>query len=104
MPYSGYFAPLRPTALQCLFRPNALYLSKSKMITRFRAEQVGSLLRPPELLAARSEHAAGQIPLDELRRREDQAILAALKKQRSIGLERPFGRRDAPFLLAHRHG
>jgi hypothetical protein len=38
------------------------------MITRFRAEQVGSLLRPPELLAARSAFAAGQISLDELRR------------------------------------
>src|ERR1700679_3834447 len=57
------------------------------MTTRFRAEQVGSLLRPPELLAARAAHAAGQIPLDELRRVEDQAILAALEKQRSIGLD-----------------
>lgn len=57
------------------------------MNTRFRAEHVGSLLRPPELLAARSAHAAGQIPLEELRRQEDQAILAALEKQRSIGLD-----------------
>jgi 5-methyltetrahydropteroyltriglutamate--homocysteine methyltransferase len=55
--------------------------------TRFRAEHVGSLLRPPELLAARSAHAAGEIPLDELRQKEDQAILAALAKQRSIGLD-----------------
>lgn len=57
------------------------------MTTRLRAEQVGSLLRPPELLAARSAYAAGQIPLEELRRREDQAILAALEKQRAIGLD-----------------
>src|SRR5271170_4391948 len=57
------------------------------MTTRYRAEQVGSLLRPPELLAARSAHAAGKIPLDELRRLEDQAILAALDKQRAIGLD-----------------
>ncbi len=57
------------------------------MNTRFRAEHVGSLLRPPELLAARSAHAAGQMPLDELRRKEDQAIFAALEKQRAIGLD-----------------
>jgi methionine synthase II (cobalamin-independent) len=57
------------------------------MTTRFRAEQVGSLLRPPELLEARSAYAAGQIPLEELRATEDQAILAALAKQRAIGLD-----------------
>jgi 5-methyltetrahydropteroyltriglutamate--homocysteine methyltransferase len=57
------------------------------MTTRYRAEQVGSLLRPPELLAARSAHAAGKISLDELRRQEDQAILAALDKQRAIGVD-----------------
>src|ERR1700735_1295387 len=56
------------------------------MPPRFRAEQVGSLLRPPELLQARSQHAAGQISLQELRLAEDQAILSALAKQRSIGL------------------
>ena len=57
------------------------------MTTRFRAEQVGSLLRPPELLQARSAQAAGEIPLDELRRLEDRAILAALDKQKAIGLD-----------------
>jgi len=57
------------------------------LTNRFRAEQVGSLLRPPELLAARSAHAAGQIPLDELRLREDRAISAALQKQRAIGID-----------------
>jgi 5-methyltetrahydropteroyltriglutamate--homocysteine methyltransferase len=57
------------------------------MPTRFRAEQVGSLLRPPQLLEARSAHAAGRIPLEELRIQEDQAILAALAKQRAIGLD-----------------
>lgn len=57
------------------------------MTTRFRAEQVGSLLRPPELLQARAAFASGQIPIEELRLREDRAILAALAKQRSIGLD-----------------
>src|SRR5580693_1731170 len=60
---------------------------ESTMTNRFRAEQVGSLLRPPELLAARSARAAGQISLEDLRAQEDQAILAALEKQRSIGLD-----------------
>src|SRR5580704_18641985 len=60
---------------------------ESTMTNRFRAEQVGSLLRPPQLLAARAAHAAGQISLEELRGVEDQAILAALEKQRSIGLD-----------------
>jgi 5-methyltetrahydropteroyltriglutamate--homocysteine methyltransferase len=49
----------------------------------YRAEQVGSLLRPAELLEAR----ARRIPLDELRAAEDRAIAAALAKQRSIGLD-----------------
>jgi 5-methyltetrahydropteroyltriglutamate--homocysteine methyltransferase len=57
------------------------------MTTRFHAEQLGSLLRPPELLEARARHANGKTPLEELRQLEDQAILAALAKQRSIGLD-----------------
>jgi len=56
------------------------------MATRFRAEQVGSLLRPPQLLEARAAHSAGRLPLEQLRIKEDQAILAALAKQRAIGL------------------
>ena len=57
------------------------------MTTRFRAEQVGSLLRPPDLLEARSAWAAGRIPIEDLRAQEDRAILAALDKQRAIGLD-----------------
>jgi methionine synthase II (cobalamin-independent) len=40
----------------------------------FRADRVGSLLRPPQLLAARADHAAGRIPPAKLRRIEDEAI------------------------------
>ncbi len=57
------------------------------MTNRFRAEQVGSLLRPPELLEARAAHAEGRLPLDQLRGVEDRAILAALEKQRAIGID-----------------
>jgi len=53
----------------------------------FRAEHVGSLLRPPELLQARAAHAAGSLPLDQLRAAEDRAILEALKRQIELGLD-----------------
>ncbi len=52
----------------------------------FRADHVGSLLRPPELLAAREGRAAGRIGVAELRAVEDEAILQAVKLQRDVGL------------------
>ena len=53
----------------------------------FRADHVGSLLRPPELLRARSEHEAGGISAEELRRVEDAAIRDAVRMQQEIGLQ-----------------
>jgi 5-methyltetrahydropteroyltriglutamate--homocysteine methyltransferase len=50
----------------------------------FRADHVGSLLRPQTLLAARADPSLGR---DELTRLEDEAILAALDRQRAAGLE-----------------
>ena len=50
----------------------------------FRADHVGSLLRPPELRAARERHAAGEI--DALRAAEDAAIAAAVAMQEDVGL------------------
>jgi 5-methyltetrahydropteroyltriglutamate--homocysteine methyltransferase len=52
----------------------------------FRADHVGSLLRPPELLRAREEHAAGRLDDARLRAAEDEAIRAAVQMQRDIGL------------------
>jgi 5-methyltetrahydropteroyltriglutamate--homocysteine methyltransferase len=52
-----------------------------------RAEQVGSLLRPPELLAARAAYADGRVDLAELRSREDAAIRQAVARQREIGID-----------------
>jgi len=57
------------------------------MSIRFRAEQVGSLLRPPELLRTRAAHAEGRLKLEELRAEEDRAIRQALEKQRQLGLD-----------------
>ncbi len=53
----------------------------------YRADQVGSLLRPPALLAARNQAARGTLSKEALREQEDAAILQALERQRQVGLE-----------------
>jgi 5-methyltetrahydropteroyltriglutamate--homocysteine methyltransferase len=53
----------------------------------YRAEHVGSLLRPPEVLQARAAHASGALSLEQLRAAEDGAILAVLEKQRELGID-----------------
>jgi 5-methyltetrahydropteroyltriglutamate--homocysteine methyltransferase len=53
----------------------------------FRADHVGSLLRPPELRKARDDFAAGKITAGELRAVEDQAIRDAVALQREAGLK-----------------
>jgi 5-methyltetrahydropteroyltriglutamate--homocysteine methyltransferase len=52
----------------------------------FRADHVGSLLRPPELLEARQRFADGAIDEDELRAVEDAAIRDVVALQRDVGL------------------
>jgi 5-methyltetrahydropteroyltriglutamate--homocysteine methyltransferase len=52
----------------------------------FRADHVGSLLRPPALREARAAHAAGKLSAAELRAVEDRHIREAIGKQESIGL------------------
>jgi 5-methyltetrahydropteroyltriglutamate--homocysteine methyltransferase len=53
----------------------------------FRADHVGSLLRPPALLEARTRHEAGKIGDDELRALEDKAIAAAVSMQEESGID-----------------
>jgi 5-methyltetrahydropteroyltriglutamate--homocysteine methyltransferase len=53
----------------------------------YHAEQVGSLLRPKELLQARAEYAAGKLSAEELRAAEDLAILDAFEQQRLAGVD-----------------
>jgi 5-methyltetrahydropteroyltriglutamate--homocysteine methyltransferase len=55
--------------------------------TTFRAEHVGSLLRPPEVLRARREHEEGRIGLEQLREVEDRAALANIELQREAGMQ-----------------
>ena len=52
----------------------------------FRADHVGSLLRPPRLMQARADHAEGTISAAELRAVEDECIREAVAMQRDVGL------------------
>src|SRR3954470_12314717 len=52
----------------------------------YRADHVGSLLRPPQLLKAREDFKTGAIDADELRGIEDEAIRDVVAKQERVGL------------------
>jgi 5-methyltetrahydropteroyltriglutamate--homocysteine methyltransferase len=53
----------------------------------FRAEHIGSLLRPPSLLELRDRFSRGEVDRDTLARAENEAIEAALKLQERVGLK-----------------
>jgi 5-methyltetrahydropteroyltriglutamate--homocysteine methyltransferase len=53
----------------------------------FRADQVGSLLRPAALKAAREQRAKGEISAAQLTEIENREIERVIKKQEDIGLE-----------------
>ena len=55
-------------------------------IAPFRANHVGSLLRPPELIAARSKREKGEINAAQLREVEDRSIRDAVKMQEDVGI------------------
>lgn len=61
--------------------------AKQSLRPPFRADHVGSLLRPPQLHAARAARKAGEIDASELRRVEDQAIRDAVKLQEDLGFQ-----------------
>ena len=52
----------------------------------YRADHVGSFLRPPELIDARLDRAEGKLTDEEVRAIEDRAILGILEVQRKAGL------------------
>src|SRR3954465_7519516 len=52
----------------------------------FRADHVGSLLRPQRLLEARAAHQDGKLDDEELRAVEDDAIREVVKLQEDVGL------------------
>jgi methionine synthase II (cobalamin-independent) len=53
----------------------------------FRADHVGSLLRPPELKQARAQRERGEISANQLKEAEDCAIEDVIQKQAAIGLK-----------------
>jgi 5-methyltetrahydropteroyltriglutamate--homocysteine methyltransferase len=53
----------------------------------YRADHVGSFLRPPALLEARREQAEGRLSEADLRVAEDRAVLSVLDLQRQAGLD-----------------
>ncbi|MCB0091702.1 MAG: hypothetical protein KDE54_27620, partial [Caldilineaceae bacterium] len=72
----------------------------SKVNPPFRADQVGSLMRPRAVLQARQDAAIGKITAAELRHIEDEHIAAAVKKQEAVGLQ---GITDGEFRRAFFH-
>ena len=59
----------------------------AEKLAPFRADHVGSLLRPPELLRAREQHQSGELSAAALREVEDRSIRAAAKLQEDIGFQ-----------------
>jgi len=59
----------------------------SKINPPFRADHVGSLLRPAALLNARQRCHKNEISREELREVEDQHIAEVIKKQEAVGLQ-----------------
>ena len=53
----------------------------------FRADHVGSFLRPKYLLDAREQNARGEITAEQLRAVEDRAITEIVKFQQDVGLQ-----------------
>ena len=66
----------------------------------FRADHVGSFLRPKELLDARDQFAIGRISKADLRKAEDAAIRDIVKWQEGLGLE---GITDGEFRRTYFH-
>src|ERR1700752_2435622 len=54
---------------------------------QFRADHVGSLLRPAPLKAAREKRAKGEIGAAELKAVEDREVERVIKKQEEVGLQ-----------------
>jgi len=57
------------------------------MATSYRADNVGSFLRPARVLEARAAYNEGQMERERLREIEDSAILEVLEMQRQVGVD-----------------
>ena len=70
------------------------------MAPPFRADHVGSFLRPQRLREAREKFFAKQIPADALRAVEDECIREVVKQQEAVGLK---GITDGEFRRTYFH-
>lgn len=62
-------------------------MPESRLNPPFRADHVGSLLRPPEVVAARERRARGDMSAEGLREVEDAAIAAMIPKLEDTGIQ-----------------
>src|SRR4051812_12487543 len=53
----------------------------------FRADHVGSLLRPPALKQARAQREKGEITAEQLKEIEDREIAGVIARQEAVGLK-----------------
>ncbi len=53
----------------------------------YRADHVGSFLRPKHLIEARDRHARGDLSAEELRTTEDEVIRTLVRQQEEVGLQ-----------------
>jgi methionine synthase II (cobalamin-independent) len=53
----------------------------------YRADQVGSFLRPSSVKVAHTAYARGELPLDQLREIENRAIIDVLELQKQVGVD-----------------
>lgn len=74
-------------AAHCDIAPHLVTAKDFAIRPPFRADQVGSLLRPPELAEARARWRRGELAAEALRAIEDRSIRDAVAKQESIGLQ-----------------
>src|SRR5277367_5703288 len=95
MPQSSCFQPAAQGVGQALQRQEGDPMSMSsatqgragpRSLPPFRADHVGSLLRPRELVEARAARKAGTLSADALRAVEDRCIEAAIRRQEDLGL------------------
>jgi 5-methyltetrahydropteroyltriglutamate--homocysteine methyltransferase len=68
-------------------RASTVAAAKPRAKPPFRAEHIGSLLRPPHLLEQRGRFARGEIGQDDLTAAEDKAIRDAIALQESLGFK-----------------
>lgn len=57
------------------------------MAAHYRADQVGSFLRSPELKEVHAAHARGNLSAERLREVEDREILRVLQMQKAVGID-----------------